>query len=89
MVEYYLGKGLAQLGKYEESLGWLQKSVANGPNGEVARRSWYELSRVFRKLNRSSDMEMALKNYNRLREADDKVKGKQISDWKKLTQPSN
>ena len=84
VAEYYLGRGLAALNKDEEALKWLQKSVQDDPSGEVAKRSYYELARLYRKMQRPAESEKALAEYTRLREASDKQSAQQIQDWRKI-----
>jgi len=86
VAEYYLGRGLADLGNNEEALVWLQKSAAGDHDGEVSKRSWYELSRLYRKLHRTEEAGSALANFNRIRQAQEKANYKQMQDWKKLAQ---
>lgn len=86
VAEYYLGRGLADLGNSEEALGWLQKSAAGDHDGEISKRSLYELSRLYRKLHRTEEAASALTNFNRLREAQEKASSKQVRDWKKVAQ---
>jgi len=70
VAEYYLGRGLAAQDKDAEAAPWLEKSVHDDPNGEVGKRSFYELARVYRKLKRLPEAEKALATYNHLREAE-------------------
>lgn len=88
VAEYYLGRGLSALNKNDEALQWLQKSVQDDPTGEVAKRSYYELARLYRKMKRGAESEKALAEYTRLREAADKKSDQQIQDWRKLNGPS-
>lgn len=82
--EYYLGRGLADLGKDQEAEAWLQKAAADSQNEEIAKRSFYELTRVYRKLHQPEKAQTALAEYNRLRLAQDKQGSQQVQDWKKL-----
>jgi len=89
VAEYYLGRGLAALNQNDEALQWLQKSIHDDPTGEVAKRSYFELARLYRRLKRPEDSEKAMAAYNRLREAADKQNAKQLQDWRKFNgQPS-
>lgn len=89
VAEYYLGRGLAALNQNDEALRWLQKSAQDAPESEVAKRSYYELARLYRKLKRAADSDKAMAEYTRLREAADKQSAKQIQDWRKFNaQPS-
>ncbi len=87
VAEYFLGRGLATLGKDEEAVQWLQRSAAADVAGEIGKRSWYELTRVDRRLHRPEDEKTALTNYNRIRLAQEAKSTQEIQDWKKLAQP--
>lgn len=84
VAEYYLGRGLSNLGKDQEAIPWLEKSAAGGGTGEIARRSYYELTRAYHKLHQTDAEKTALAAYNRLRVADEKKGSEQVQDWKKL-----
>ena len=84
VAEFYLGRGLAALGRDTDALPWLERSAATPGGGEVAKRSFYELARLYRKLQRPADAERALAEYNRLRTAEDQQKSRQVEDWRKL-----
>ena len=87
VAEYYLGRGLAGQGNDAEGVIWLEKSAAGDPTGEVGKRSYYELSRAYRKLQRTADAQRAVAEYNRLREAQEQKDAKQVEDWRKLSTP--
>lgn len=86
VAEYYLGRGLADLGKDDDALVWLKKAADAGGPRDLTQRSWYELTRVYRKLHRPSDAQAALAHYNQLRVLKDKQGAQQVEDWKKLGQ---
>lgn len=86
VAEYYLGRGLASLGRDQEAADWLGRSAAADKDGEIGKRSLYELVRVNRKLHRPDAAAAALADYNRIREAQEKASTQQVQDWKKLTQ---
>ncbi len=88
VVEYYLGRGLADLDQDEEAAQWLRKSAEGDHDGEVAKRSWYSLSRLYRKLHRAGDADQALAQYHRINDAMEKASHAQMLDWKKLGQPA-
>ena len=89
IAEYYLGRGLSTIGKDEDAAKWLQKSATDAGNGEVAKRSYYELTRVYRKLKRLSDAQAALVSYNRLRLASEKQGAEQVEKWKQFGDDAN
>ena len=88
VAEYYLGRGLAALGNDADAVAWLEKSAAGDPVGEVGKRSYYELARSYRRLQRASDAQRAVAEYNRIREAQEQKDAKQVEDWRKLTTPA-
>jgi Flp pilus assembly protein TadD len=88
VAEYYLGRGLAAQGNDAEAVIWLEKSAAAEPSGEIGKRSFFELARVYRKLRRIADAQRAVEEYNRIREAQDKRDAKQVEDWRKLSTPT-
>ena len=85
VAEYYLGRGLADTGKNDEAAGWLEKSAAADGSGEVAKRSFYELARIYRKMQRPEQASKALAEYTRLREAGEKQSAAEVQDWRKLS----
>ena len=87
--EYYLGRGLAAQGNEADSVPWLERSIAQDPSSEVAKRAWYELARTYRKLQRPADAAHATAEYTRIRDLQEKQNAQQLRDWRKLdTTPS-
>ena len=84
VAEYYVGRALAVEGKDAEAAGWLERSAAEDPAGEVGKRSNYELARVYRKLQRKEDADRALAAYDRMRQAQERQNAAKIEDWRKL-----
>ncbi len=86
VTEYYLGRGLAILGRNVEARALFEKSITDEPEGEAAKRSWYELTRLYRKLGRSSDAQHALAQYTAMRDVTDKKTAaeRQNANWQKL-----
>ncbi len=86
VAEYYLGRGLAEQGKSDEAAEWLRKSAAADAQGEVAKRSFYELARLYRKLGRTDEATAALAEYNKRRDVTDKDYNRlrEGTDWRKL-----
>jgi tetratricopeptide (TPR) repeat protein len=83
-AEYYLGRGLAESGQDAEAAGMLEKSAHEDANGEVGKRSYYELARIYRKLHKTEDAQRALAAYNQMREHDEKEKAATLADWRKI-----
>jgi tetratricopeptide (TPR) repeat protein len=65
---FYLGLGLSKLGKNEEAGNWLEKSLAEKPAEFIKQSAYYELVRVYQKLNRKEDSEHALEELKRLKD---------------------
>jgi Flp pilus assembly protein TadD len=83
-AEYYLGRGLAESNNASEAVTWLEKTAQSDPKGELGKRSYYELSRLYRKMHRPEDAARTLAAYNRLRDSDDARNARQAADWRKL-----
>ena len=88
VAEYYLGRGLAASGRDAEATTWLQRAATDDHDGEIAKRSWFELARVYRRTKQADQAQHASAEYNRLREAQEKQSAEQVQDWKKLQQPA-
>ncbi|WP_419805537.1 tetratricopeptide repeat protein [Terriglobus sp.] len=86
VAQYYLGRGLAASDHYDEAVTWLRRSAVEDHDGEIAKRSWYELTRIYRRLHRTAEAQTAQNEYNRIREMQEKQSTQQAQDWKKLTQ---
>jgi Flp pilus assembly protein TadD len=63
---FYLGLGLAELGQNAEAAQWLEKALANQPSPFIEQGAWYQLVRVYPKLNRKADAQHALTELKRL-----------------------
>jgi tetratricopeptide (TPR) repeat protein len=59
-TDFYLGLGLAELGQNEEAAHWLEQSLANQPSPFIEQSAYYQISRVYQKLNRKEDAQRAL-----------------------------
>ena len=85
-AEYYLGRGLATLGRDTEAADWLTKATVDDPAGEIGKRSFFELARTDRRLHRTADAEKATAGYNRIRAAQDQASSKQVERFRKSGQ---
>jgi len=83
-AEYYLGRGLAESGQDTEAAEILENSAHEDADGEVGKRAYYELARIYRKMHKTEDVQRTLAAYKRLRERDDKKKAGTLEDWRKL-----
>ncbi len=86
VADYYLGRGLATLGQDDQARAEFEKSIAEAPTGESAKRSWYELTRLYRKLGRTDDAQKALAKYTAMRGATEKEADaeREAGNWQKL-----
>jgi len=65
-VSFYLGVGLSKIGRDAEAAQWLEKSLASDPSSFLRRSAWFELARVYRKLNRPEDAQKAAAEMKKL-----------------------
>ncbi len=66
-TDFYLGYGLAETGNPEEAAHWLEEAVRSGPSPFIAQSAYYQLTRVYQRLNRKEDAERALEQLKRLK----------------------
>jgi tetratricopeptide (TPR) repeat protein len=64
---FYLGWGLAELGQNEEAAHWLELALQNSPSPFIEQSTYYQLLRVYQKLNRKADAEHALNQLKQLK----------------------
>jgi tetratricopeptide (TPR) repeat protein len=64
---FYLGFGLAKLGRDKEAVEWLERALASSPSDLIRQRDYYELVRVYQRLNRKADSERALEELKKLK----------------------
>lgn len=65
---FYLGLGLSKVGRNEEAAEWLERALSNNPSDFIKQSGYYELARVYQKLNRRQDSQHALEELKRLKE---------------------
>jgi tetratricopeptide (TPR) repeat protein len=85
VADYYLGRGLADLGSYAEAVDHLEKAAAGAPESEVALHAYYKLSQVYHKMQRPADARHALARFQKLQEQRSKQGAQQLADWKKMS----
>ncbi len=66
-TDFYLGYGLAETGKLDEAAHWLEEAVHSNPSPFIAQSAYYQLARVYQRLNRKEDAERALDELKRLK----------------------
>jgi tetratricopeptide (TPR) repeat protein len=84
VAKYYFGRGLAQLGKNEEAIQALEAAAQEASSGEVAKRSYYELSRLYRAMKLPTKSQQALNKYLKLKAIMDAESAQQAKDFQKL-----
>jgi TolA-binding protein len=84
VADYYLGRGLADLGMYQEAVECLERAAKISPQGEVAKRAMYKLVQVYRKLQRPEDAQNVLAQFQKLSDQMAKRNAQQLADWKKM-----
>ena len=87
-AEYYLGRGLAETNHDADAAVMLERSAHADGSGEIAKRSYYQLIRIYRKLQRPQDERRVLAAYNQLRQDEEKKKADKLADWRKLNTAS-
>lgn len=81
-ADYYLGRALAAEGKDEEAVLAFQRATTL--QGEMQRRSWYQLSQIYRHLGKTAEARAAAAKYEQLKQAADEASAKEVEDWRKL-----
>ena len=66
-TDYYLGWGLAELGQNEEAAHWLELALQNSPSPFIEQGTYYQLLRVYQRLNRKAEAEHALERLKQLK----------------------
>jgi tetratricopeptide (TPR) repeat protein len=85
-ADYYLGRALAAEGKDDEAVQAFQRATTL--NGEMQRRSWYQLSQIYRHLGKTEEARAAALKYEQLKQAADEASAKEVEDWRKLNAAS-
>ena len=65
---YYLGLGLSKLGKNEEAAKWMERSLQQNSSDFIKQGAYYELARVYQRLNRKQDSQHALDELKKLKD---------------------
>ena len=80
---YYLGWGEEKLGNYEAALKYLNKAVELHPSDYLVERAYYQLSIVYRALNRPADTRAALAQYAALKRKSEQSKSAEPPELRK------
>ena len=85
---YYLGWGEKKLGNNDAALKYLKMAIQTQPSPDLVQRSYYQLSRVYRLLNRPADSRAALAQFAMLKQKSDEQRNAKLSElMKKHGQP--
>ena len=76
-----LGLALAKLGQNEEAVGWLERVLTNSPSDFILQSDYYELVKVYQKLNRKADSHNALEELRRLKSQNPASESVMESSW--------
>ena len=71
---FYLGLGLAEIGQNDEAAHWLEESLKHEPSLFVQQGAWYQLARVYGRLNRRAEAQDALAHLKVVLAAQDRAK---------------
>ncbi len=66
-ADFYLGLGLAETGKTEEAAHWLEQSLASQPSPFIEQSAYFQLARVYQRLNRKDDAQRAIEKLKQLK----------------------
>jgi tetratricopeptide (TPR) repeat protein len=88
-ADFYLGLGLAKLGRDQDAIPYLEKvghdeNIHGESTGEMAKRAAYELARAYRRVGRADDSRRALAQFQRLKTADEQQETQQNEIRKRL-----
>lgn len=66
-TDFYLGYGLAQLGREEEAVRWLEQAVASQPSVFIEQSAYFQLARAYQHLGRKEEARAALEKLKLLK----------------------
>lgn len=66
-TDFYLGYGLAQLGKDDEAAHWLELCLTSQPSPFIQGSAYFQLARVYGHLGRREDARLALEKLKQLK----------------------
>jgi tetratricopeptide (TPR) repeat protein len=66
-TDFYMGLGFSKLGKNDDAAKWLELALENSPSESLKQRAYYELVRVYQRLNRKADSDRALEALKKLK----------------------
>jgi tetratricopeptide (TPR) repeat protein len=66
-TDFYLGLGLAETDQNQEAAQWLEQAVNSSPSPFIQQSAYYQLVRVYQRLNRKEDAQRALEELKKLK----------------------
>ena len=73
-TDFYLGLGLAELGQNAEAERWLKAALEANPPEFVQQGAWYQLARVYQRLNRKEEARDSLAHLKTVLDAQNQAK---------------
>jgi len=67
-LDYNLGRAETLLGNYAAATGHFEHAVRTDKDPEIIEQAWYQLSQLYRRLNRTGEAQAALANFLRLKQ---------------------
>jgi tetratricopeptide (TPR) repeat protein len=77
---YYLGRAQDALGEDEKALASLNLAIASKPSADTLQQSYYQLSRVYRKLHQVDEAKVALAKFEELKKKSDATQQQKLQD---------
>lgn len=82
-ARYFLGRSLAETGQSKDAEAQFKAVIEAHPDGQVEQRTYYQLVRLYRALNRPEDANAALKEFTRLKQESDAREASSLEERKK------
>ncbi len=86
-ADFYLGFGLAELGRNEEAAHWLEQSLSSQPSPFIQQSAYFQLARVYQRLDRKADAQKAIDELKLLKARNSP--GTDAADGTTDSQPAN
>jgi tetratricopeptide (TPR) repeat protein len=86
---YYLGRAQDATGDQEKSVLALKRAIECKPSNDTLQRSYYQLSRVYRKLHQDNEAKLALARFQELKQQSDADQQKNLRDRMKRQERRN
>ena len=77
---YYLGRAQDATGEGEQAVTSLNRAIQSNPSPDTLQRTYYQLSRVYRKLHKNDEAQAALAKFEELKQKSDESQQKNLQD---------